>query len=64
MSKKKKNCKKRDPSVFKSSSFEQSMLKKPRFNGFQTGHGPHGDVRYNRRKARRELKHLIEENED
>ena len=32
---------------------------KPQFNGFNVGHGAHGDKKYNRRKEIKEFKRLI-----
>lgn len=29
--------------------------KKPKYNGFAIGHGPHGDTKYNRRNNKKEL---------
>ncbi len=35
------------------SAEEATLAGKPRYNGFACGHGVHGDVKYNRAKAKR-----------
>lgn len=42
-------------------SIENTRLHKPKYNGWQTGHGVHGDTSYNRNKERRELRRLLDE---
>lgn len=37
-------------------SLEVTRAKKPRFDAYACGHGVHGDVRYNRRKEKREFR--------
>ena len=51
-SKKKRKVPKSGP-VWQGSSLEATRLAKPRYNGWQTGHGIHGDTKYNRAKAKR-----------
>lgn len=40
--------------VFYMSSEENTLRKMPKMNGFQTGHGAHGAVKYNRTKSKRQ----------
>lgn len=37
-------------------SEEATLAKMPKFNGFASGHGAHGDKKYNRTKAKRQFK--------
>lgn len=39
--------------VWQLSAEEATLAGKPRYNGFACGHGVHGDVKYNRAKAKR-----------
>lgn len=43
------------------SALDQFAVSKPRFNGFQTGTGVHGDTRYNRRASKREFRRALAE---
>lgn len=36
-------------------SYQATMIRKPKFNGFQTGHGPHGKRGYNRLAEKRKF---------
>lgn len=45
--------------VWKQSSEEAALTKKPHYNGYACGHGVHGDVKYNRTKAKRQVKQLL-----
>ena len=56
--------KKKDNVVYHLSKEEATMLKKPKFNAFQCGHGAHGDKKYSRLKAKKELKDIIKNSED
>ena len=49
---KKKKCPK-SGAVWKMTSEEATLAKKPHYNGFACGHGVHGDVKYNRAKQKR-----------
>lgn len=55
MSKRKRKLPK-DDVVWKQTSEEATLAKKPHYNGFACGHGAHGDVKYNRTKEKRALK--------
>ena len=48
---KKKKCPKSGV-VWKMTSEEATLAKKPHYNGFACGHGVHGDVKYNRAKQK------------
>ena len=39
--------------VWRVSSEEATLRMMPRYSGFACGHGPHGDVKYNRAKEKR-----------
>ena len=39
--------------VWRQSSVEATLSRKPLYNGFACGHGPHGDTKYNRAKEKR-----------
>lgn len=39
--------------VWRMSAEEATLAGKPRYNGFVCGSGPHGDLKYNRTKAKR-----------
>lgn len=47
----------------KISSFKMTMAKKPYYNAYGGGYGPHGDTKYNRRKikdsTRKEIKNYM-----
>lgn len=45
--------------VWRQSSEEATLAKKPRYNGFACGHGAHGDAKYNRAKAKRAWKQQL-----
>lgn len=45
--------------VWRQSSEEVTLAKKPHYNGFACGHGAHGSVKYNRTKSKRELKQQL-----
>ncbi len=60
MSKRKKKCPAQGP-VWKMSSVEATLAKKPNYNGFAVGHGTHGDLKYNRNKVKRETQKLLNE---
>lgn len=57
MSKKKSNM-----SVYHLSSTENTLRQMPKFNPYQTGHGVHGDTKYNRRKEKEKFRKLLSEN--
>lgn len=42
--------------VFYMSAEENTLRQMPKMNGFQTGHGIHGDRKYNRTKSKRQWK--------
>lgn len=45
--------------VWRQSSEEVTLAKKPHYNGFACGHGAHGSAKYNRTKSKRELKQQL-----
>lgn len=47
--------------IWRQSSLEVALASKPRHNGYACGHGVHGDVKYSRRKQKRELHALLRE---
>lgn len=53
--------KKKSLTVYHLSATENTLRKMPKFNPYQTGHGVIGDTKYNRRKTKRELRKLIDE---
>ena len=53
--------KKKSLNVYHLSATENTLRKMPKFNPYQTGHGVIGDTKYNRRKTKRELRKLIDE---
>lgn len=53
--------KKKSLSVYHLSSIENTLKKMPKYNPYQTGHGVIGDTKYNRRKAKRDMKKLLED---
>ncbi len=59
MSKKKKFPK--SGAVWKVTSEEATLAKKPHYNGFACGHGVHGDVKYNRAKNKRMTQKFLSE---
>lgn len=42
------------------SSLEMTMAKKPYYNTYAGGYGPHGSKKYNRRKAKESLRESIQ----
>ena len=42
--------------VWRVSSVDRTLAEKPRFNAHACGHGPHGDIKYNRAKSQRAWK--------
>lgn len=42
--------------VWKQSSIEATLAKKPHYNGFACGHGAHGSKKYDRTKSKRDWK--------
>ena len=62
MSKKKKNKKySREGSVFYMSSTEATLAAMPKYNGHACKSGVHGDTKYNRQRAKRDLDRLLNE---
>lgn len=53
--------KKKNLSVYHLSSIENTLKKMPKYNPYQIGHGVIGDTKYNRRKAKRDMKKLLED---
>lgn len=47
--------------VFYMSAEEATLRKMPKMNGFQTGHGIHGDRKYNRTKSKRRWRKELNE---
>ena len=45
--------------VWRQSVEDATLAKKPHYNGFACGHGAHGDVKYNRTKAKRTWKQQL-----
>lgn len=45
--------------VWKQTAEEATLAKMPRYNAFACGHGPHGSVKYDRAKSKREWKRRI-----
>ena len=45
--------------VWRQSSEEATLAKKPHYNGFACGHGAHDDTKYNRTKSKRQLKQQL-----
>lgn len=39
--------------VWRQTAEEATLAGKPRYNGYACGHGPHGDAKYNRARAKR-----------
>lgn len=62
-SKKKKskcpNFSKNSGIVFRMSSEEATLAKKPYYNGFSGGYGAHGDRKYNRTKENRDWRRSL-----
>ena len=56
MSKKKKNI-----SVLRISSVENTLRQMPKYNPYQVGHGSHGDKAYNRRKNKEQFRKEMRE---
>ena len=54
MAKRKKRKVPKTGPVLQMSGLEVTRLRKPRYNGFACGTGIHGDVKYNRAKAKQE----------
>ena len=54
MSRKRKQRAPKTGPVWTVSALEATRMAKPSYNGFACGHGPHGDAKYNRAKAKRE----------
>lgn len=46
--------------VFYMSAEENTLRQMPKMNGFQTGHGAHGTVKYNRTKSKKQWKKGLE----
>lgn len=42
----------RDGVLWRQTAEEATLAAKPRYNGYACGHGPHGDTRYNRARAK------------
>ena len=57
MSKKRKVAK--SGAVWKMTSEEAALAQKPLFNGYACGYGIHGDTKFNRAKAKRDFKKVI-----
>ena len=53
--------KKKSLSVYHLSSIENTLKKMPKYNPYQIGHGVIGDTKYNRRKVKRDMKKLLED---
>ena len=53
--------KKKSLSVYHLSSIENTLKKMPKYNPYQTEHGVNGDTKYNRRKAKKDMKKLLED---
>lgn len=53
--------KKKSLSVYHLSSIENTLKKMPKYNPYQIGHGVIGDTKYNRRKAKKDMKKLLED---
>lgn len=47
--------------VYYLSSEENTLSKMPKYNGFGTGHGVHGETKYSRVKQKRDFKRLLKE---
>lgn len=45
--------------VWKQTSDEATLAKKPHYNGYACGHGAHGDAKYNRTKDKRKWKQQL-----
>lgn len=54
MARKRRKVPKEGP-VWRQSGLEVTRLQRPRYDGFACGHGPHGDAKYNRTKAKRQF---------
>lgn len=54
MARKRRKVPKEGP-VWRQSGLEVTRQQRPHYNGFACGHGPHGDAKYNRTKANRQL---------
>lgn len=68
MSKKRKNSNKKNTkfrgtgnSVFHMNSTEATLAKMPYIDGYVCRGGIHGDVKYNRRKSKDELRRMLDE---
>lgn len=61
MSKRNKKNKKytREGSVFYMSAEEATLAAMPKYNGYAGKSGVHGDTKYNRRKAQRDLDRIL-----
>lgn len=42
------------------SSDEATLAQKPLYNGHAVGHGPHGDLKYNRKKEKEKLRRELD----
>ena len=45
--------------VWRQTAEEATLAGKPRYNGYACGHGPHGDTRYNRARAKQAWRRQI-----
>lgn len=45
--------------VWKQTSDEATLAKKPHYNGYACGHGAHGDAKYNRTEDKRKWKQQL-----
>lgn len=52
---KNKNCK-----IKVMSSDEATLAQKPLYDGYAVGHGPHGDLKYNRKKEKEKLRRELD----
>lgn len=59
MARKRRKVPKEGP-VWRQSGLEVTRQRRPRYNGFACGHGPHGDAKYNRTKAKRQFARELE----
>lgn len=60
MSKKKRKMPKNNV-VWQQSVEEVTLAKMPRYNGYVCGYGAHGDIKYNRKKAKRTLNRQLKQ---
>ena len=54
--------KKKKETIGTISSSKLFDMQKPLYDGYKTGYGTHGDTKYNRRKQKKELRKIIDEN--